>query len=91
MHDWTLVSMTFDWQAASVTLCLRNPSSETVSLVAENVVNLSMPRRDEWGRSASVNEVAGPALRSDGTQTLRIEMQSGDVIEITADSFVLPY
>lgn len=91
MHDWTLVSLTFDWQGASVTLSLRNPNSETVSLVAENVVNLSMPKRDEWGRSVSVNEVAGPTLQSDGTQTLRIEMQSGDIIEITAGSFVLPY
>ena len=91
MHDWTLVSLTFDWQGASATLSLRNPSSETVSLVAENVVNLLMPKRDEWGRSVSVNEVAGPTLQSDGTQTLRIEMQSGDVIEITAGSFVLPY
>lgn len=90
MHDWTLISLTFDWKGASVTVSLRNPHSETVSLVAENVVHLSIPKRDEWGRTVSVNAVAGPTLQSDGTETLRIEMQSGDVIEITAGSFVLP-
>ncbi|NHZ93937.1 hypothetical protein F2P45_33825 [Massilia sp. CCM 8733] len=91
MHDWTFVSLIFDWKGARLSLSLRNSSSEIVSLIAEKVVNLSVPKRDEWGRSVSVNEVTGPTLQPDGTEVLRIEMQSGDIIEITAGSFVLPY
>ncbi|MBD8656300.1 hypothetical protein IFT68_11800 [Oxalobacteraceae sp. CFBP 13730] len=91
MHDWTLVSLAFDWKGACVILALLNPKSEAVSLTAENVVRLLVPKQDEWGRSVSVNEVTGPTRQADGTETLQIEMQSGDVIEIAAGSFVLPY
>jgi hypothetical protein len=91
MHDWTLVSLLFDWERACVTLSLRNPKTEQVSLIAENVVNLSVPKCDDWGSSASVNMVSGPAPRPDGIEVLRLEMQSGDVIEIAAGSFILPY
>ncbi|GLR11805.1 hypothetical protein GCM10007907_05950 [Chitinimonas prasina] len=90
MHDWTLVSLAFDWKDACVTLTLLNPNSETVSLKAENVVRLFVPKRNDWGRSVSVNGVMGPTQQADGTETLQIEMQSGDIIEIAAGSFVLP-
>jgi hypothetical protein len=91
MHDWTLVTLSFDWKGACVTLTLRNPKSESVLLKAEGVIRLLVPKRDEGGRSISVNDVTGPTRQPDGTEVLLIEMQSGDVIEIVATSFDLPY
>ncbi|MBC3915977.1 hypothetical protein H8L32_00635 [Undibacterium sp. CY18W] len=90
MHDWTLISLRFDWNEARVTLSLNNTASDTVYLVAENVARLFVPKMDEWGKSVSINEIIGPTRQSDGIEILQIEMQSGDVIEIAAASFVLP-
>lgn len=90
MHDWTLVSISFDWKVASATLELRNPKSETVLLIAKGVIQLLVPKRDEWGRSSSVNAVSGPTRQQDGIDLLLIEMQSGDVIEILAAFFDMP-
>jgi hypothetical protein len=43
------------------------------------------------GPSISINAVRGPLGKpSQDTTTLAIEMQSGDVIEITARSFDIP-
>lgn len=90
MHDWTLTTLLFEWQHARVTLTLRTPDSETAVLLATQVVNLSVPKRDPWGPSVSVHEIVGPAPRADGYETLCIRMQSGDAIEITAGGFTLP-
>ncbi|MFZ6658117.1 hypothetical protein [Undibacterium sp. TJN19] len=90
MHDWTLISILFDWSEDCVSLKFNNTTADTVHLIANKVVTLFVPKRNEWGRSASVNEVIGPNRQSDGTEILKIEMQSGDVIEIAAAHFVLP-
>ena len=50
-------------------------------LVFEGVRLLSMPHNEPWGPSSCVNAV------SEAGGTFRIEMQSGDVIELTAASF----
>jgi hypothetical protein len=88
MHEWTLIALLFEWKEARVTLTFLNQNAANVSLIAEKVSVLSVPKRNEWGPSVSVNTLEGPILQSDGTSVLRIEMQSGDVIEITADSFI---
>jgi hypothetical protein len=90
MHDWTLVSLAFDWVTGMVTLNLLNPQSQPVSIVAKNATMFHAPRIQEWGRSVSINAVIGPEDYSIGKQKLQIEMQSGDVIEIIAESFKLP-
>lgn len=85
MHDWSLLRVQFDWEAGRVTAeFLDGKGSRT--LVAEGVQELQIPRRMEWGPSASVN--ATSQVRSaTGALVLKVEMQSGDVIEINADAF----
>jgi len=90
MHDWTLLSVEFEWNEARITLNFRNPYSETVSVVAEGVTSLNMPKKDEWGRSVSVNRINGPTILTGGISQFAVEMQSGDVIEVLARSFCLP-
>jgi len=89
MHDWTLLSIVFDWKTGKVILSCRNLDSQLVSIVGENVTDLHVPRVREWDPSVSINEVHGP-IDMAGTKQLTIEMQSGDVITISASSFVIP-
>jgi hypothetical protein len=90
MHDWTLVSIQTEWKEGRVALSFRNSKSETVSVIADGIAELVIPRRNEWGPSVSVNSVIGPTDHQGGLQRLSIEMQSGDVIQIVAKSFCLP-
>jgi hypothetical protein len=89
MHDWTLTTIRFDWRSARVTLDLEAPTSNAAELVAEGVHSLRVPRENEWGPSVSVNEVSVESL-STGLRSLRVEMQSGDVIEIVAEHLSIP-
>ncbi len=49
---------------------------------------LSCPRQQPWGPSSSIIEISRSA--SAYGFTLRIEMQSGDVIEVEANEISLP-
>ena len=89
MHDWTLVSILMDWQSARVTINLQDHAS-TKTVVAEGVQDLRVPHECGWGPSVSVNEAYPIESLSTGLKRLRIEMQSGDVIEIVADEFDIP-
>ena len=93
MHEWTLVSIQFDWRAARVTLRLRRPDAGPTDIVADGVLRLDVPRRNPWGPSVSINRVLGPTSpegEAGGAQRIAIEMQSGDVITVVANSFVMP-
>lgn len=94
MHDWTLLSIFFDWRAARVTLSFRRPGGNAATITADGATRLDVPRYNEWGPSVSVNRVAlGPMHTEEGgreTRRLAIEMQSGDVIEVSAAVFALP-
>ena len=89
MHDWTLISVLFEWAIGRVTLSFENHAgSET--LVARSVVDLRVPQFNEWGPSVSVNKVKGPFAVDDGLHSIEIQMQSGDIIKIVASSFEMP-
>jgi hypothetical protein len=90
MHDWTLVSIFFDWAAGQVILSLKDGGSSLVTIRAEGTSSLAIPQLNEWGPSVSVNEVRGPSKESGDMQALEIEMQSGDVIKVVATSFIFP-
>lgn len=90
MHDWTLVSIFFDWAASHVILSFKNSGSDLVTIRADGASNLTVPQLNEWGPSVSVNEVRGPLKENDAMQVLEIEMQSGDVIKVVATSFIFP-
>jgi hypothetical protein len=89
MHDWTFLTANINWAAGIAQLCFKNQKSEMVTIEAENLLDLHLPRLQEWGPSVSVNEVKGPYDVQSGFQKLEIEMQSGDLISLTAKKFKL--
>ncbi|EGW21444.1 hypothetical protein [Methylobacter tundripaludum] len=90
MHDWTLVSILVDWIKGIVTITFKNYKSNQVILIADGLVNLHIPKREEWGESVSINEVTGPILLSNGNYHLKLEIQSGDKIELEAKFIKMP-
>lgn len=86
MHDWTLLNIRFDWDAGRVTAEFLNKKNGSRTLLAEGVNTLHIPRRSDWSQSVSVN-IASQMLSPAGTPVLKIEMQSGDVIEVNAKVF----
>jgi hypothetical protein len=89
MHDWTLLSAVFEWDSGKVIITFKSHSGTEV-LVAHSAVDLHVPQLKEWGPSVSVNEVRGPLAAGEALQSVEIEMQSGDVLSITAKSFDMP-
>jgi len=82
-------SILFDWEAARVTVLLREYGPVIRTLVANDVVDLKIPKRHEWGPSVSVNGTTEETSATPATTHLKIEMQTGDVIEIVAGTFTL--
>jgi hypothetical protein len=82
LHDATLKSVHFEWENARALLTFKIAvAAHAVTVVeAEGVTILKCPRLLPWGPSSSVNSTALETL-VDG-QSLIVEMQSGDVIEI---------
>jgi hypothetical protein len=89
MHDWTLISISFEWEAARATVLLRQHGPVIRTLVADDVVDVKIPKRHEWGPSVSVNSNSEVTSEAAATTHLKIEMQTGDVIEIVAGTFTL--
>jgi hypothetical protein len=64
--------------------------SERYELSATGIRKLRLPREFPWGFSDWISGIDGPNQISGGLLILKIEMQSGDVIEIVAEKFELP-
>jgi hypothetical protein len=90
LHDWTLISINFEWRAGRVVVELEDSAFVRRTLVAESVSLLDVPQDKPWGPSVSVNEVVEAQAESGSGRCLKIEMQSGDVIRIDARSFIYP-
>lgn len=88
MHDWTLTLITVDWISGSGYLRIRGNGRER-EIGFQRIQRLVVPREFPWGRSLSINAVDGP-IELQGKLQLKVEMQSGDVIEIIADGFDVP-
>jgi hypothetical protein len=89
-HDWTLLTINFDWSLARVTIELIDLTSTKKTLIAEGVRELVVPKMNEWGPSISINEITGIDAPINQGQSLGVAMQSGDVIRIVAEKIVLP-
>src|SRR6266404_2436553 len=89
MHDWTLRSISVDWEAGTATISL-TWASLPAAVIAHGVQDLRIPRKLEWGHSVSVNSTRGPDPIEDGLFSFSIEMQSGDTVEVVASRFELP-
>ena len=79
LHDAVLSAVHINWETARGELELRPVGSKPHSLVFEEFVSIELPRRETWGRSASVN-----AARQIGPGLFEIELQSGDILRIEA-------
>ncbi|HEY1503303.1 MAG TPA: hypothetical protein VGF92_03330 [Stellaceae bacterium] len=90
MHDWTLLSILFEWKAGRVVLSFSTHKAGVVELIAERVFELHVPQANDWGPSTHVNNVKGPLQGAAGRARLEIEMQSGDIIIIEATTFEFP-
>jgi hypothetical protein len=88
LHDWSLVSIEYEWKSARCELLFLGHKSQK-KLIARDVRDLRVPRRNDWGLSESVNTVSEPVDVGDGMKSLTIEMQSGDEIALTAVEFEL--
>jgi hypothetical protein len=91
LHDATLVQIVVDWEKAELQMVLTPSQIYTkhtrVTLIASGSKNLSCPRQNAWGESVSINHVNANA--KNGQVLLQIEMQSGDMIEVSCNSFLL--
>ena len=90
MHDWTVLSVQFEWVESTITIKLLNRNSQEVELSVKGSKLLHIPKREDWGESSSVNEVIGPTLLENGNYYLAIEIQSGDKIELEGDDIIMP-
>jgi hypothetical protein len=86
LHDSDLMTCVLDWKTGSLEVNIRAWEGE-VKIVASNLKNVHLPRLQEWGPSTMINFIEGPTLQEDGFSIMRINLQSGDVIEIVAGSF----
>lgn len=90
MHDWTLKSIEVLWESGAVRLNLSSSPGVTKCITARDLVELAVPRRQEWGPSQSIMSSIGPLQSPDNNQQLRILMQSGDSISIVAREITMP-
>lgn len=90
MHDWTLGEITINWITGTLIFFLKNNKSEDVKIQVSGLYNLNLPKKEEWGRSVSINEINGPLVLANGHMYLEIEIQSGDTISLEAKLIELP-
>lgn len=88
-HDATLCSVTVDWGTGDVTLAVRasGPPAALVMIRGRGLSNLVCPRVHPWGPSVSINTLE--AFAADAAELLRVEMQSGDIVEVRAREFTI--
>jgi hypothetical protein len=91
LHDALLESVRLSWEEGTATLSLTLPSppSRRAEVVVRDLAAAFCPREQPWGRSIYVNKVALERAVSGGVSTLKIEMQSGDVLEFRGSSIEL--
>lgn len=90
MHDWTLNSVSADWNSKTLNVTLLDRTSTHRVVHARGVRKFTMGHEESWGPSVSVFSVEGPNALSDGFYRLVIKMQSGDHLEIEAETFDIP-
>jgi hypothetical protein len=87
LHDASVLSINYEWETKLVSIVGEryNSSIQKTSIfkiLFANVKLLSIPHTEEWGSSNSILETV--KLNSSEYQ---IQMQSGDLIDIKAESF----
>lgn len=94
LHDATVDAIRFDWAKGRLEILLTVPVTDgppARMITAEGVIMLRCPHREPWGPSPCINTVRGPGpiYREGKLLAVEIEMQSGDRIEVEAQTFKL--
>lgn len=90
LHDATLIGVDATWASGDVCLRLKAGSKGGVCIRATSCRRLQWSRELPWGPSVSVNAVHGPTQITDSeVYRLELELQSGDLLVIEAQCFVL--
>jgi len=79
LHDASLVRVQVDWAGGTCMADILHGTAGACALAFSGVSHVILPRQQAWGRSVSIN-----AFRRADTGHYEIEMQSGDVIVISA-------
>ncbi|MDO9163300.1 MAG: hypothetical protein Q8Q45_00120 [Methylococcaceae bacterium] len=83
VHDWTLVSIVMTWNVGEIEFVFKDQKSHIVKGYIYDFTELKIPKLQPWGKSVSINSLEiTPEGNND--KKIRLEMQSGDVIEVTA-------
>jgi hypothetical protein len=89
LHDWELHSVKLDWKSGEAGFDI-SWADEHHTLVAKGIQRLRLSREFPWGRTSWIMGANEPVKTAEGKLLLKIEMQSGDNIEIVAESFEIP-
>ena len=84
LHDATLIAIRLNWDDGTCVADLDHGTLGRCVLTFSAVSHLILPRKQDWGRSVSINTFSVPSLGQ-----YEIEMQSGDLIKIEAASVKL--
>lgn len=84
----TLVYLQLDWTSGKLRMTLRGGPNDRVKIEATNLTSLQCPRRFPWAESIEVKEVRAPVQTNEGAM-LEVQMKSGDLLILIAESFVL--
>lgn len=84
LHDATLIAVRVNWEDGTCVAELQHGNLGKCVLTFSAVSHLTMPRKQSWGRSVSINSFSVPS-----TGHYEIEMQSGDLIRIEAKDMVV--
>lgn len=86
MHDWTLLDIRVDWAGGLAELRLLDECSSERLILFRGLYEINADRREHWGPSSSINEVSWAERDGARAVYLKIEMQSGGMIYISAES-----
>lgn len=88
LHDAQLATISVDWVQKEVHMRIRHGwPSRWSDLTLKGLHRLSVTTLDEWGPSAHIHRIHSETI--DGGYRYLVEMQSGDVIDIAAESIDL--
>lgn len=89
LHDATLLALDFNWLDSKLRCLIRHVSttSNMICVIFNDVQLVRIPSVHPWGMSASINSWIYEEL--DVGVSSSIEMQSGDIIEVTARNLVV--
>ncbi len=82
LHDNIFIKMDINWSDGDATLYFSNNKI----IICKNTIKIDFSRKMEWGKSICVNMYE--LKKIDMYQNLSIEIQSGDIISITAEKII---